>query len=821
MGIITTSRRYTNSFRPQDLNIDWLLGNTGVWQTLKFTFHVETRMDFTSNAPLFMEQPNVFTLTDGSTWQQNGFTVGDSFEMGFSTTEISTGTTTDTTITGIITQFVGNTMYSDNTTVVTAALLTTVYPTQLGEYNINSVYVRANKQPQGIEFQYGHIRNANNQSNDLSSYIDGTNTIFNADDLASMTIGQVKPMTPMGLQSGMSIEKATIKYFTQIDFRYYYTIELTFMVNSFFDDASILTNSSPEVTTGSNSLTDNFRIRAYTVYNNPNVFLENDMATTRQLGNTGWFNENYNGLPNDFTISAFEYRNAANTIVQQLDYQNPIKVRAVIEGVQNISSLTRCSYGFVWQPIDDSYYKGLPEPFYKNLKVSTGGGIQTTTDTFNVSNTIDTALRLGYSSDGASMDVTNVRFQETGTNQITFEAEFIPNAAFSAFMSGLSIDERNYKIWVNIADQSEVTNLSNRVSLELDYRQLDTYIEPIGAYTDMSIGFLTHSQDETGTPSACGDDIIIEDGLSAKIEFLIDTDVSPTIPIPTGLEYGILIQRNSDGLQYKLDQYPIDLGVYPSVTQYNYTATRGFKLIAGDNKNEVRAEYYPAIDTGTKLGVLGLYSFKIRWEDWINRSNMPIEVRNAFFDNAKEQNGLNNNWYHYLSTAGWTLYFYVLTDATLNGTAVRYENLKPLVFNDYNENTDITVGFVYKRASDGTVLSGGIDPVSGLPLGVILDDEKTLLEITYTRTSGTWLSLANTYGISAIEVYQGAGQFEYRQLSSIIGSEVNNPLIPITGATLLDLVLVSPTEIKASCLIDPTNLIQSNRYKITGRIGCK
>jgi len=117
-------------------------------------------------------------------------------------------------------------------------------------------------------------------------------------------------------------------------------------------------------------------------------------------------------------------------------------------------------------------------------------------------------------------------------------------------------------------------------------------------------------------------------------------------------------------------------------------------------------------------------------------------------------------------------------------------------------------------------LTGGIDPESGLPLGVILSNELVRLEILWTRTVGTWANVNEVYALNTIEVREGAGQMEYRQLSSIWLPENDNPLTPLTGATLLDLVLVSPTQIRATCLIDPSKLIISDRYKISGRIGC-
>lgn len=819
MPIQTISKTYINSYR-SDPSITWLIGNTGTWQTLRLLCEAETAIDFTTSASLFMEEPNIFTLTDGSTWLENGFDVGDNFTVQWTVTDVNTAASTTSTVTGQIVRLDGSTMYSNNSTLGGGALATNIYPTQLADKKYHSVRIVADKQPQSITFQYGHIKNSLVGSRNLSSFVDGSQTLFSVEDVDTMTFGQVKSFDFLGLQSGMSVAKCLLTYLTKIDEKYYYYIDVTFMISSFFDDVTVNTNASPDMTVGAECLTDGYNIKAYTTANNPNVFIES-LDSSQQLGNTGYFDENYNGLKNDFTVVSVDYYNSSNTPVQQLDHANPVRVVAVIDGIDNLSGLTKCSYGFIWQPSDDTFYKSLPNPFYENTKINTGGGIQSTNDTFNVSNAIDTALRQGYSADNARMDARNVRFQQTGASQITFECEFVPTAEFTTLFNSLDVSERNYKIWVSVADQNEVVNKSNRVSLELDFNQMDTYIEPIGVFEDMTIGFLTHPQDETGTPSPCGSDIRIEDDLSARIEFLVDTATGPTIPIPTGLEYGILVERDSDGFQYKLETYTIDLTQYPNVQQYNFQANRGFKLGVGNSKNIVQATYYPAIDTGTKRGVLGLYGFKVRWEDWLARTNIPQVVRAAFYDNALEQNGLNNDWNRYQLVSGWTLYFYVFTNATLNGNAVRYENKKPLTFEDYDTNAEITSTFVYKRASDGTLLSGGTDPISGLPLGVILDNEDTLLEITWTRSVGIWADLLSTYGINTIEVDGGAGQFEYRQLSSIWGSESDNPLLPIAGATLLDLVLVSPTEIKASCLIDPSKLIDASRYKITGRIGCK
>tara|TARA_R110000824_G_scaffold84868_7_gene211372 strand:- start:700 stop:1752 length:1053 start_codon:yes stop_codon:yes gene_type:complete len=350
---------------------------------------------------------------------------------------------------------------------------------------------------------------------------------------------------------------------------------------------------------------------------------------------------------------------------------------------------------------------------------------------------------------------------------------------------------------------------------------MDTYIVPVGPYPGMTIDFLDHTQDENSVANACGMDIRIEDGLLSRVLFTIDEAISATIPVVTALSYGFIMERISDGLTYELENFQVDLTQYPDPTQFNFNASRGFKLVAGDDKNFIKVDYYPALNTGTEKGVRGLYGYKVRWEDWIKRINVPAEIEQDFYNNAELNNGINNDWYQWLSNAGYTLSFVVYTDAILNGQTVRYINTKPLPFVDYDANADISTVVNYYRESDSTLLVGGVDPVTGGPLGVILNDDIVRIEIEYTRTTGTWVSLANIYGINSISVDGGAGMLEYRQLSSIVLPEVGNPLLPLAGGTLLDVVIVSPTVLRCTCLVDPNNLINASRYRITGREGCK
>lgn len=834
MPVNILKREYTSIFRPADTAVNWLIGNVGVWQKMALECEFFVKIEFDTTSQLFVDSPNILTLSTGQSWNSFGFAAGQS--ILFQWNHVDTSQSQPIKYYNAIGSLSSPSLFIDrienekmfvvdaNGNPLNFNLWSNIFPAQFGNYAVADASIVADARPQGIRFTYGHIENSAAQNQNLSSFIDGSLTEFIAEDAHLMTVGQSKTFNFIGQQSGMSVAFCNLKYISQQAERYIYEIEISYMVSSFFDDITTFQNSvSPPETFAANSLTDNFSVVGFPVYNNPNIKIQTDLQDTAKLGNTGWFNENFNGNTNDFTLSSITYQNSAGTTLSNLDYANPVTVTAVIDGVTNLTGQTAVSYGFAWMPTEDADFKNNDFGFYKNCKMNTGGNADSFSDVFNVqlSASPDATIRTGYGIDSAVMNVQNVLFQKTGASQITFSADFIPSAALTTFFDARDITDRNYILWMSVADQNETTNKSNRVSLLLDFNQLDTFVEPIGAFEGMTIEFLDHTQNETSVSVPCGNDIRIEDDLLARVFFQIDTATAANIPVPTGLSYGIIAERQSDGFQYSLDNYSIDLTQYPNPTQFNFDASQNFKLIAGQNKNFIKLEHWSALDGSTKKGVRGLYGFKVRWEDWIKRLNIPNTVENDVFDNSEKQNGLNNNWYNWLTTTGYNLYFVVYTDATLNGKVVRYANKKQLVFVDYDANADISTELRYYRQSDNTLLSGGVDPVTGTNLGVILNNELVRLEIDYTRTSGTWTSLSNIYGLNCIEVDEGAGQREFRQLSSFVLPEADNPLIPLPSNTLLDIQIISPTVLRCTCLIDTNKLTEAQRYKVTGRQGCK
>ena len=588
MGVEILTRQYKNMFRPQDaidplVRENWLLGNVGVWQELTLEVGFSVQIEFTTSNTLFLDDPNCLTLTSG-TWNEYGFAEGDNIILQWTHTDM---TQTPYVVTSqTLTAYYGSGLvYIDRIDSKKAYLVdslgadlldlgspnTSIMPSTFGNFKITDAVVYSTKQPQGIKLTYGQMENGNGTN--LTSFIDGTLTEFLKEDTDNpilMPIGTTLPMIPLGNQSGMSIAGTNITYLGPDGRAFNYKIQIIFMISSFFENVTNFELMvSPSQTFDAASLTDNFEIIGYPVFNNPNIQIKNILANTSKLGNTGWFNENFNGLPNDFTLTSILYQDAAFVTVAQLDHANPIKVTAVIDGVTNAST-GKFAYGFSWIPIEETEYRHNQYPFYKNLKMNTGGDAAGLNDFFPASVILDPTVRNGYSNDAAQMNVIDVRFQATGSTQITFEATFTPNAAFTTLMAAKDLTERNYCLWVSMADISLTTNKSNRVSMLLDYNQLDTYIPPVGPYDGMTIEFLNHTQDEDSVALTCGNDFRIEDGILGRVFLQIDTATGPTIPIPNALSYGIIVERISDGLTYELDIFKIDLTQYPDPTQFNF-----------------------------------------------------------------------------------------------------------------------------------------------------------------------------------------------------------------------------------------------------------
>ena len=416
----------------------------------------------------------------------------------------------------------------------------------------------------------------------------------------------------------------------------------------------------------------------------------------------------------------------------------------------------------------------------------------------------------------ATMDTQNIRFSQSA-DLVIFEADFIPTPEFFSVFDAKDEGDRNYILWVSVADSRLDFNLSDRVNLLADFRSLERSIPNAGAYPNIENTFIEHPNNETsiGTTNL---QAIVQDDILARLTFEIPSDGSTVF---RSMTFGIEASNVNTGDTYELDANAVDLTAFPidanGTQQFNFNSTRGFKLNQGNNKNLFSINRLANLDTNGFNAFIAFFGFKIRWEDWLVRNNVP----GVFFKAAELNQGLNNDWLQYLETSGYEINFFTEIVASVNNEILEYKNTWAFSFVDYDSNEDISVQHNYFRDSDNTLINVGTDPETFRPLGVILSNEPTRIEIEFTiLDAGTW-DISNTYGVMTIEIDNGQGQLSQCQISSIYETETSNALRPLTGETMLKVGIDGTNKVATiSALIDPDLLTDGSRYRITGRIGC-
>lgn len=827
MGVKITNRSYKNQFYPASQKTNWLLGNVGDWQRLEIDFEVLINFKASQQESVNIDVDNqIISLNNGKKWSDYGFDIGDTVEFTYKrdVTDGNGNTNTTSHVANILIQ----NLYDDvmeHDTLFTAQHILSIgtIPTDRGSEKFYNVEFKVKKECEGLKFRYSHLTNEDYQSDNLASFIDGSITEFSFAGINNLTTNVDTLMNPDGIQSGMAIDEAFIR---RISYNAStgvgtYRIACHFMLASFFEQISNLeTLTPPSILFNAGSLTDNFEVVMFPEWNNPNTSISNDLDHTERLGNTGWFNENFNGLDNNFEIESILYYDDNGNALAQLDYSNPVNVEVVINGINNLSSSSEFGLGFAWIPSDEESYHNKMTPFHQNLYVSTGRKFASAGSAFNLNQSTGTTIYQGDTAQVGRMNIQatqSVLFSANGTKAV-MRARFIPTADFTAEFEGRNEDDRKYILWVSVADHNLQINFSDRVSLLIDYNEMVKVIPPSGPFPTMTNRFLEHPQDEdvNGVEKYFG---FVEDDILARLTFSVDTQDNKTI---RSMVFGYEVENTQTGLAYELERYNVNLTTFPAdndgVQNFNFDAIRGFKMEDGNNKNWVKVLRDSDNDNGTSKAYKAYFATKIRWEDWIARDGVYSE----YFNSNLENNGYHNDWLDYLRAIAIGMHkinFFVLTEVIENGEYKVYKNTYELTFNDYDENLNIETDHHYFRDSDNTLLNIGTDPDTGKPLGVILNNEPTRIEITYTNLTGDF-DISKMYAVTTMEVDKGAGRMEHRQLSSVWGSESDNFLIPLNGELMLKFEQISSNVVKASCLVDPAKLDDAERYKISGRIGC-
>ena len=651
---------------------------------------------------------------------------------------------------------------------------------------LSGMSVVTDKLPNALEFYFNLTPNG---TVSLNSLIDSEVNRFELQDVDAMTIGNILPMTQLGNKSGGLIKDVNITYLANNTGGYNdFKVTYKFLQYVIIQDGFII----PAVYENAGHVAPIINIKGFAQYGNPNGVLQD--TTTNLEANTGEYNENYNGAPNNYSVQSIVWNNVLGDVIEALDYSATSSFTAVINAPNQINPTSIYNIGLVWRPIDAEFYQNRLPSLGNNLLINAPEV------DFNADGVIDPTVyaglpyignQSGVSSDGAQWDLQNIKFELTVANELTVKGDVIPNANASAMFSQIQDDGRKSTLWISIANVALTGFSVDRVSLTLfDQDNIDAPVigvqipDIVDQYLyDHNLNDITASADPNTTTE---DDVLYE----SNFRLIDNIDYE-------GIRARIFAYNTVTEQEFTLENNFFSFSNVVNISgqfQPNFSISRGFNLPPTSDRNVIELVRNTANDIAGKYGVKLRYGFLNDWRYWLEQSN----VSNDFFDILQSFNGDNKNWQVYGSGLGdWILRLSYYT--TVNG--VDDFNHQAIKIRPYEDNGNITTTRQF------TVLSDLTTPTN-LP-------ENELVEVEYVLTWST-ANYSDEWAEVTIEDYEAGNRWV---ISSVLpqGNINANPLKPISGNTFLDLVISPANVATVKCLID-TSLINVNNVSLSVRI---
>lgn len=272
-----------------------------------------------------------------------------------------------------------------------------------------------------------------------------------------------------------------------------------------------------------------------------------------------------------------------------------------------------------------------------------------------------------------------------------------------------------------------------------------------------------------------------------------------------------LVSYNSGtGNFFELYKKTFDLSGYPlngSVQEIFIDETANFKLATGDQFNWIK------FTRDTLVGDKQYYDIYIGhkhdWRDYVANAN----VDGVFFDSTKLNNNLNYLSSNYSGKEGYVLKHFIEFEMSddAGATTTQYRFRSPdLEIYEYDEDENaipLWTGAITTESED-----------SGLNLnGNLSTTENTIVTAVFEPTSGSIVTTA-IYGIIRIEEYQAGGLTGIYEISTQRAYPTNNYLIPLSGETLCKITIASDS-VTLEAMVDVTKIVSGATYKLSAKIG--
>ena len=776
MAVSVISRKIYDKLRPST-EVGWSLFAIGEPLTIEIEFEVFTYKTFTTNSKLFfgdVATNNQYALSNNS-GKLSGLNVGDTIRV------VDSGSSFDETMT--ILSVVSNNLvitdydFGSSFTGYDGAII----------YNVTPIT--------GVGMPYNFVEN--NEASNFISKVDGTYQKLWAQGLsASVTTPvamnfdgaltyQIGSATIEGVSWDLSTGRQRFKIIHEtVVTPYFLSAQLTDLSNGI----------APQYFGSGRCLKHIYQIDAYGVYSNPNSV--QSVVCPFEIGNSGWFDEVFNGGLKDYTIENVVIKDSLGATITNLENTNTTQTIEfdIHSSAGHWTTTTDLEIAFGKLPNNQSEYQNNGELFernflFTNTKLDTSGtGVAPSTfgETYQTISEISATIT----------DANNIHVV------ITFQ---FGDDAIGCF--NLSAQPK-YLFWATISNPTLTTAATqNKQAISSGIKTLvSTTLTNVVQYTKK---FIRHYEDVNDSGVSGDVDTFKNDECVMYSSAFLQPLIYPLTTIYKQIKSQI-IAKKTDGTEFVIEDYTIIpqstfSGAYQLI---NYSSSRVFQIPTTEPRdNFIISNCYA---DGDKIRFDITHGFMIRWEDWIQL----IGANTDFYDITEPNNGLNQDWFRY-QNANWNVYHRVQTTVNYGGTDMTYTEDTKIVINDYESNAD----YVTKDVETYTMAGASLYDVVN-SRWYIQSNANTQVKATFEKNVPLNISLC--YVVFGIEIYEQGGIGGRQRYSS--KWQTSTPLtcfIPLTGASGNRVELSQPASdtIVAKAVIDYTLLPQGNIvYTIVARL---
>lgn len=768
-----------------NVNTNFLVGNCS--ELLKTDITIQVSWKAESDATdIFSYNTNTLTRSGSGSFITEGFNLGESIDIW----EVS-GTPSAIVSDRIITFISADTIVFDG---ASAGLGTLTDGVVYGKTPLESLF-----------FNYGLIEN--NETINFISKIDGfTNNEFYADGIGVDTGGGVRSTSviPMleaiGVNSWKDGGNAKVNFNQTLgqsqDFAQEFIVQHTFRLLPYFLDGwlpnlNTLAPPFPEYqSTNCLKYVSGFEFREDLV--NPNNTKTGTSANVQ--GNTGWFDENFNGLINNYSVTSVNIIDSLTTNpLSALDFQKTNKVTIEVESVNGswTSGKERFSVGVSSLPDVNSYQQNqntIAENFLFDYAIQEEG---------------DPAIN------GVNNIIKNFDIIATTGTTATLEFEIEYTNAQQSLLSNQS-----YIIFVGCNDLTQIGISSDRVMLLADVK---SYLFTNDVFDLMFMDefkFVPHDLSDTDLNLYNDYKGWVEDGFQIQAPFKLNVDLGASL---SSLTLDIVAYNDQSEELFVLQSTIIDLSgavISSGIQQINVNNTNNFKLDANSDFKKIVCSNTGASTEGIYIVELyeSLIGVRFNFEEWIPLLN----ANTIYFNSAQLNNGLN-----LLSSNYSTTYSLPLADAFDLRARLNAQVSDGSSTTNYQFLSNKLESYFYDLDDNDPVhWYGKIETfdVDDNLINLIYDNENVRIKATFNKLVGKEAppDLVDPWGWIRIDIQQGSINSPF-QLSTINDNLTPSALQPLATETKCKITNLGSSVI-LECLTDFSNLPSGSILSVSARI---